>query len=212
MLLQWLTFPSEPEGSRYKSRSVTLAQKCRLTVPRECCTVFWALALCRYFAEQKISFRRRKVIELGAGTGIVGILAVLLGGDVTFTDLPRALKEIESNISVNVPSSCIHCSRVRALSWGHNHTWFPGDYDFVLGSDIVYLPEIYPLPVRTLRHLSAQSATVYLSSKMRREHRTISFYEEILPQHFQCRLLHRNEEQNINLYKATQQEHHAGRH
>ncbi|XP_059812347.1 elongation factor Ts, mitochondrial isoform X2 [Hypanus sabinus] len=76
--------------------------------------VVWdsALVLCQYLDEQKISFCGRKVIELGAGTGIVGILAVLLGGDVTFTDLPHALKQIKSNISVNVPASCVHRLRI----------------------------------------------------------------------------------------------------
>ncbi|XP_062893920.1 elongation factor Ts, mitochondrial isoform X6 [Mobula hypostoma] len=171
-----------------------------------------ALALCQYLDEQKISFCGRKVIELGAGTGIVGILAVLLGGDVTFTDLPHALKEIKSNISVNVPSSCIHRLRVCALSWGHNHSQFPNDYDVILGSDIVYLPETYPLLVQTLQHLSTQRTTIYLSSKMRREHGAVSFYEEILPQHFRCQLLHRNEEENINLYEVTQLEHCVGEH
>ncbi|XP_072423042.1 EEF1A lysine methyltransferase 3-like isoform X2 [Chiloscyllium punctatum] len=164
------------------------------------------LALCQYFEKQKMSFCGRKVIELGAGTGIVGILAVLLGGDVTITDLPQALKQIENNVLANIPSSCAHRSRVRALSWGSNHSHFPTDYDFVLGSDIVYLPETYTSLIHTLRHLSAQRATIYLSSKMRREHATVSFYEEILPQHFQCQLLHRNEEKNINLYKITKKE------
>ncbi|XP_048474771.1 EEF1A lysine methyltransferase 3 [Rhincodon typus] len=161
------------------------------------------LALCQYFEDQKMSFCGRKVIELGAGTGIVGILAVLLGGDVTITDLPQALKQIENNVLANIPSSCAHRCQVCALSWGNNHSHFPTDYDFVLGSDIVYLPETYASLIHTLQHLSAQRATIYLSSKMRREHATVFFYEEILPQHFQCQLLYRNEEKNINLYKIT---------
>lgn len=38
-----------------------------------------ALALCQYFEEQQLDFQGKQVIELGAGTGIVGILATLLG-------------------------------------------------------------------------------------------------------------------------------------
>uniref|UniRef100_A4IHN8 EEF1A lysine methyltransferase 3 n=1 Tax=Xenopus tropicalis TaxID=8364 RepID=A4IHN8_XENTR len=49
-----------------------------------------ALFLCGYFEEQKLDFKGKKVIELGAGTGIVGILVSLLGGHVTLTDLPHA--------------------------------------------------------------------------------------------------------------------------
>ncbi|XP_062059318.1 EEF1A lysine methyltransferase 3 isoform X4 [Lepus europaeus] len=36
-----------------------------------------ALSLCNYFEKQNVDFRGKKVIELGAGTGIVGILAAL---------------------------------------------------------------------------------------------------------------------------------------
>uniref|UniRef100_A0A8C9BGP7 EEF1A lysine methyltransferase 3 n=1 Tax=Phocoena sinus TaxID=42100 RepID=A0A8C9BGP7_PHOSS len=38
-----------------------------------------ALSLCNYFESQNVDFRGKKVIELGAGTGIVGILAALQG-------------------------------------------------------------------------------------------------------------------------------------
>nr|KAF6368251.1 EEF1A lysine methyltransferase 3 [Myotis myotis] len=38
-----------------------------------------ALSLCNYFENQNVDFRDKKVIELGAGTGIVGILAALQG-------------------------------------------------------------------------------------------------------------------------------------
>ncbi|XP_060987180.1 EEF1A lysine methyltransferase 3 isoform X3 [Dama dama] len=40
-----------------------------------------ALSLCSYFESHNVDFRGKKVIELGAGTGIVGILAALQGAD-----------------------------------------------------------------------------------------------------------------------------------
>ncbi|XP_013916478.1 PREDICTED: elongation factor Ts, mitochondrial-like isoform X2 [Thamnophis sirtalis] len=66
-----------------------------------------ALALCEYFEAKKVNFQDKKVIELGAGTGVVGILASLLGGHVTITDLPVALKQIEENVHRNLPAQCI---------------------------------------------------------------------------------------------------------
>ncbi|KAM8802850.1 elongation factor Ts, mitochondrial isoform 2-T2 [Rhynchonycteris naso] len=63
-----------------------------------------ALSLCNYFENQNVNFRDKKVIELGAGTGIVGILAALQGGDVTITDLPLALEQIQGNVQANVPA------------------------------------------------------------------------------------------------------------
>ncbi|XP_020729263.2 EEF1A lysine methyltransferase 3 isoform X3 [Odocoileus virginianus] len=61
-----------------------------------------ALSLCNYFESQNVDFRGKKVIELGAGTGIVGILAALQGTVHGFS------------LSVYSPSCvCLHC----LLSW-----------------------------------------------------------------------------------------------
>lgn len=38
-----------------------------------------ALHLCRFFEEKCVPLKGKKIIELGAGTGIVGILAARLG-------------------------------------------------------------------------------------------------------------------------------------
>uniref|UniRef100_A0A8C3S729 EEF1A lysine methyltransferase 3 n=1 Tax=Chelydra serpentina TaxID=8475 RepID=A0A8C3S729_CHESE len=162
-----------------------------------------ALTLCKYFEKQKLSFWGKKVIELGAGTGIVGILATLLGGDVTITDLPLALEQIQENVHRNVPAEHSARARVCALSWGLDHEEFLRDYDFVLGADIVYLKDTYPLLIRTLRHLCGPHSAIYLSSKMRQEHSTAEFYEALLPLHFTSELAYRDENENINIYRVT---------
>lgn len=162
-----------------------------------------ALTLCKYFEKQKLNFWGKKVIELGAGTGIVGILATLLGGDVTITDLPLALEQIQENVHRNVPAAHSARARVCALSWGLDHEEFLRDYDFILGADIVYLKDTYPLLIRTLRHLCGPHSTIYLSSKMRQEHSTAMFYEALLPLHFTSELAYRDENENINIYRVT---------
>ncbi|XP_072329698.1 EEF1A lysine methyltransferase 3-like [Scyliorhinus torazame] len=40
-----------------------------------------ALGLCQYFEKERIHFSDKKVIELGAGTGMLSILAALLDGE-----------------------------------------------------------------------------------------------------------------------------------
>ncbi|XP_074836335.1 EEF1A lysine methyltransferase 3 [Carettochelys insculpta] len=162
-----------------------------------------AVTLCKYFEEQKLNFWGKKVIELGAGTGIVGILVTLLGGEVTITDLPLALKQIQENVNRNIPAEDSVRARVCALSWGLNHEEFPRDYDFILGADVVYLKDTYPLLIRTLQHLCGSHSTIYLSSKMRQEHSTAVFYERLLPLHFTSELAHRDENENINIYRVT---------
>ncbi|XP_072351189.1 EEF1A lysine methyltransferase 3-like isoform X1 [Scyliorhinus torazame] len=162
-----------------------------------------ALVLCQYFEQEKISFSGRKVIELGSGTGIVGILAVLLGGDVTMTDKENVLSQIEHNVSTNIPSTFRHRSKVCALSWGKDHIKFPADYDFILGSDIVYTSLTYPLLLETLLHLSNEPTIIYLASKLRTGNQSTTFHETLLPQHFNCQLVHRVEDKNINVYKVS---------
>ncbi|KAG8007922.1 EEF1A lysine methyltransferase 3 [Nibea albiflora] len=78
-----------------------------------------ALHLCCYFEEQAVEVRGKRVIELGAGTGVVGILAARLGAVVTLTDLPLALSQLQANVSDNTPSSGWPASvpTVLPLSW-----------------------------------------------------------------------------------------------
>ncbi|XP_067170045.1 EEF1A lysine methyltransferase 3 [Apteryx mantelli] len=196
---------SFPEESRYRlcGRVLRISQHhgARLGVAAP----VWeaALALCGYFEEQRLDFQGKSVIELGAGTGIVGILAALLGGDVTITDLPVALEQIRENVRRNVPATLAPQPRVRALSWGLDHGAFPSGYDVVLGADIVYLRETFPLLLGTLRHLCGPRSVAYLASKMRREHGAGLFFDTLLPQHFLAELVHRDEEQNINIYRVT---------
>lgn len=118
-----------------------------------------------------------------------------------------ALPQLQANVSANAPSDGWPSvsPAVLPLSWGLDHLNFPSDWDLVLCADIIYLPETYPLLVETLAHLCKNGATAYLSSKMRAEHQAQSFYEEFLPSRFNVELVHRDDEQNNNVYRATLQ-------
>ncbi|XP_029989341.1 EEF1A lysine methyltransferase 3 [Sphaeramia orbicularis] len=164
-----------------------------------------ALFLCSYLEEQSVELRGKRIIELGSGTGLVGIMAARLGATVTLTDLPVALPQLQANVSANMPSSGWPCASptVLPLCWGEDHMNFPSDWDLVLCADIIYLRETYPLLVETLAHLCHSGSVVYLSSKMRREHETQTFYEECLPSRFTVKLVQHDEKQNINIYQAS---------
>ncbi|CAJ1051727.1 uncharacterized protein si:ch211-159e12.5 isoform X1 [Xyrichtys novacula] len=164
-----------------------------------------ALQLCRYFEEQSVELRGKRVIELGAGTGVVGILAACMGAVVTLTDLPLALPQLQANVSANMPPSGWPNTQptVLPLSWGEDQMNFSSDWELILGTDIVYLPETYPLLVETLAHLCKSGGLVYLSSKMREEHGTHRFYEDYLPGRFKVDLVHRDEKENMNIYRAS---------
>ncbi|XP_078419507.1 EEF1A lysine methyltransferase 3-like [Cetorhinus maximus] len=165
--------------------------------------VSFCFGLCQYFQQERMDFSGKKVIELGSGTGIMGILAVLLGGQVTLTDGSHALKQIEHNVSVNVPDPCRHFPTIRTLSWGFDHMNFPNDYDIILGSDIVYYPSDYPSLLQTLRHLSNQRTTIYIATQIRGCHATRRFHEELIPQYFNSHIIQGDWCANVNLYKVT---------
>lgn len=126
------------------------------------------------------------------------------GGDVTITDLPLALEQIQDNVHANVPPG--GRAQVCALSWGIDQHVFPGNYDLVLGADIVYLEPTFPMLLGTLRHLCGPHGTIYLASKMRAEHGAETFFQCLLPQHFHLELAQRDEDVNVNIYRARHRE------
>jgi len=94
----------------------------------------------------------RHCIELGAGCGLTGLVAWLLGANVTLTDLPSATEHTKSCVSSNVsrlgqtdPDLVERSSAIRVV----DYTWGSSDdlqnlnppYDVILGSDIVYSGE-----------------------------------------------------------------------
>ncbi|XP_049653669.1 LOW QUALITY PROTEIN: EEF1A lysine methyltransferase 3 [Accipiter gentilis] len=162
-----------------------------------------ALSLCRYLEEQRFDFRGRTVIELGAGTGIVGILAALLGGDVTITDQPAALDQIRENVRLNFPVEGGR-PQVRALLWGQDEGSFRPEYEVILGSDIVYHPPSFSPLLGTLRHLCGPRSFALLCAKMRGgDAGARRFFRQMLPPYFRIQLLRREAEEEIEIYRVT---------
>uniref|UniRef100_A0A8C6V396 EEF1A lysine methyltransferase 3 n=1 Tax=Neogobius melanostomus TaxID=47308 RepID=A0A8C6V396_9GOBI len=130
-----------------------------------------AIHLSNYLAERSAELKGKRVIELGSGTGLLGIFAARLGAVVTLTDLPVALPPISANVGANTPSG----------GWPSLPPHFPSDWDLVLGADIIYIPETFPLLIETLVHLCRSGTVVFFCSKMRKEHRTHIFMRIICP-------------------------------
>jgi len=80
--------------------------------------------------------RGRRVVELGAGVGLCGLLAARLGAaHVVLTDVGAALLEtLEENAILNNLS---HAVSIRSLDWGSCGDDTP-HADTVLGSDVIY--------------------------------------------------------------------------
>jgi predicted nicotinamide N-methyase len=101
--------------------------------------VLWpsAIALAHEVASRSLAGLR--VLELGAGTGLPGLVAASLGARVVRTDRqPVALHVCEKNAERNGIAAIEH----RSADWT---AWDdPARYDLILGSDILYSDALHP--------------------------------------------------------------------
>lgn len=166
--------------------------------------VVWdaAVVLCMFLEMGTIDLKGKRAIELGAGTGLVGIVAALLGTKVTITDRKPALDFLAANVQENIPPSQQPLVQVSELTWGENLDLYPaGSYELVLGADIVYLEETFPALLKTLEHLSSENTVVLLSCRIRYE-RDERFLKD-LRRRFSVQEVHYDSERDIHIYRAV---------
>ncbi|KAF1523825.1 Protein N-lysine methyltransferase METTL21A, partial [Eudyptes sclateri] len=203
---------------RFASHTIRLKQDWRrLGVA----AVVWdaAVVLCAYLEMGGIDLRDRSVIELGAGTGLLGISIVLqmlylwtlticlrvflyrLGAHVTITDRAAALEFLESNVQANLPSELRPRAVVKELTWGKDLGNFPpGAFDFILGADIVYLEETFAELLQTLEYLCSEQTVILLSCRIRyeRDHKFL----KMLRSRFSVYEVHYDSSKDVHIYKA----------
>ncbi|NWS32252.1 MT21A methyltransferase, partial [Polioptila caerulea] len=199
----------------FASRTIRLQQDWRrLGVA----AVVWdaAVVLCAYLEMEGIDLRDRSVIELGAGTGLLGIVVTLLGTEepaggrawystccarVTITDRAAALEFLESNVQANLPPELRPRAVVKELTWGKDLDNFPpGAFDFILGADIVYLEETFAELLQTLEHLCSERTVILLSCRIRYE-RDLKFLR-MLRERFSVSEVHYEASKDVHIYKA----------
>lgn len=114
-----------------------------------------------------------RILELGSGTGLVGIAAAaILGANVTVTDLPHVLPNLQLEIDANAGILQINGGSVNAaeLSWGeYTHMEALGrEYDYILASDVVYRDEMFDPLLKTLRWFMQGTNIVFLMAHLKR--------------------------------------------
>lgn len=90
-------------------------------------------------------FSNIRAIEIGAGTGLPGLVAATMGARTTLTDRPHLLPGLRRNVEANAPALASHV-RVLPLEWGsesedHQLSAVVGEdgpFDLVLMSDLLY--------------------------------------------------------------------------
>uniref|UniRef100_A0A672GXK0 Si:ch73-244f7.3 n=1 Tax=Salarias fasciatus TaxID=181472 RepID=A0A672GXK0_SALFA len=137
--------------------------------------VMWpaALALCSFLENNRhtVDLEGKEVLELGAGTGLVTIVASLLGAAVTATDLPDVLSNLRANVMRNTRGRCRHTPRMEVLSWGYDlertHPSSVYRYDYVLAADVVYHHDYLDELLATMKHFCGPDTTLIWANKVR---------------------------------------------
>jgi predicted nicotinamide N-methyase len=117
------------------------------------------------------NMHKKTMVDLGCGTGVVGICAGVLGANVLLTDMDHALDLPRRNQARNLQAikagggkveSAVHVwgSDVAPLlaSLGGKQAQQP--VDFVVACEVVYQPESYPSLVKSISDLSGPKTVV----------------------------------------------------
>eukprot|EP01102_Stenamoeba_stenopodia_P018288 TRINITY_DN6683_c0_g1_i1.p1 TRINITY_DN6683_c0_g1~~TRINITY_DN6683_c0_g1_i1.p1 ORF type:complete len:264 (-),score=75.54 TRINITY_DN6683_c0_g1_i1:53-844(-) len=128
-----------------------------------------ALVLAKYLELRK-SLKGLRIIELGSGTGIAGICAAALGGDVVLTDVSWLVNFLKANIALPENKQAIEEAggsiSVSELYWRSNEESAivaikdseipdPYDVDMIIAADVIYTEEAVPMLLTTLYNLSS---------------------------------------------------------
>lgn len=118
-----------------------------------------ALGLAEVMVKQKHQLAGKKVIELGCGLGLPGIIASTLGAQVTFTDyVPQALDFAKSNLERN---QVTHQARFKILDWRTPD--ISEQFDIVIAADVAYEKRFFTPLYTTIRKLLAPDGECWLS-------------------------------------------------
>ncbi|XP_076982929.1 protein N-lysine methyltransferase METTL21D isoform X3 [Tamandua tetradactyla] len=132
------------------------------------------------------SLSRRSVLELGSGTGAVGLMAATLGAHVVVTDLEELQDLLKMNITMNqhlVTGSV----QAKVLKWGEELEDFPSPPDFILMADCIYYEESLEPLLKTLKDLTGSETCIICCY----EQRTMGKNPEIEKKYFEVSILPR---------------------
>lgn len=131
-------------------------------------TPYWSrlwrasIAIGEYLAAEPVIQPGMKVIELGCGLGLGGVVASKLGGEVIFTDYdPNALVFAKKNWELNSKNP----ASFEIMDWNEPNPALQAD--LVIGADVAYGPDFGKLLLKTFDVVCKPGGTILLSDPMR---------------------------------------------
>jgi predicted nicotinamide N-methyase len=79
----------------------------------------------------------KRVVEIGSGCGVTGIVASKLGADIIMTDLADEMDLLERNVAENLTDEEKTRTKAVELFWGEDASHVNPPFDIVLGADVV---------------------------------------------------------------------------
>ena len=177
--------PVVGHGSSYSSHSTVSLGPLTLSCSGEINEQLWGAgaALAAYLYNLPLSSptnplsKKPDVLELGAGTGLVGLVAAFRGCSALITDLPSCVPYISSNIAANsssLPTDVV--VEAAALQWGDTsmaviEELLPSGVDVVFGADLHYNPDFFRPLLRTIEHVCGKrpNTRVFIATEQRWE-------------------------------------------
>lgn len=147
--------------------------------------------LCEYLCTPQVAMtiRGKSVIELGAGTGLPGLVCSRLGAkSVTLTDLPSELELLRLNVDENKRDGYGDAPvDVRACAWGDLDAFSGERFNVVVVSDVLYHQphETMRALAETLNALVAKDGVVYFAYHFRENLLHDAYFFELIDEYFE---------------------------
>ena len=113
--------------------------------------------------------RNARVLDLGAGLGVCSLTAAALDAKVVVaTEIEPALTALRASVLRNADSRGSGCISCVELCWGAGcEAAQLGDFDFVIGTDIIYATSLHAPLMATLRHVLTEGTVLLLAYEER---------------------------------------------
>ncbi|RUS84934.1 hypothetical protein EGW08_007296 [Elysia chlorotica] len=166
--------------------------------------VVWdsAVVLGEYLVMNEASVKGKNVLELGAGTGLTGLVAAALGANVTVTEREEALPNLRATVDQNCADKSWVISATK-LDWTQpvDDSDFPA-VDLIIGADVIYIEETFQDLLRTILSLAKSDQThVLLSCKIRYD-RDLRFLN-LLRNHFKVNEIFYDKNRDIKIFSVV---------